>query len=74
VEAFCAAARLLVDEADTFLLAFVEGLVGVFDSKSDVMHAALTAILLNERGYCTFRACGFEKFDFHVSDFEKKPS
>ena len=72
MEALRAAAALLVDETNALILALVESLVGVLDSESDVVHATLAAVFLDERRDGAFGACGFKKFDFHVSDFEER--
>ena len=71
VEAFGAAATLLVDEAHTLLLGLVEGLVGVLHSESDVVHAALAAVLLNESGDGALGAGRLQELDFHVTAAEE---
>ena len=71
VEAFGAAAALLVDEADALLLGFVEGLVGVLHGEGDVVDAALAAVFLDEGGDGAFGAGGLEEFDFGLSAHEE---
>ena len=64
-------ACLLVDEAHALVLAFVQCGVGVVDGESNVVHTALAAVLLNERGNGALGASGLEKLDFHVAYLEK---
>ena len=71
METFSATTRLLVDEAYSLFFALVKGCVGVFDGESNVVHATLATVLLDERGYGAFGAGRLQELYFHVADLKK---
>ena len=58
VQSLGAATTLLVDEANTFFLGIVQGLVGIVDTECDMVHAAFPSVLFNEGSNGTLGASG----------------
>ena len=66
-QALGARTRGLVDEADASFLGFFKVAFKVFHGESDVVHAALTVVLLDESGNGAFGAGRLQKFDFGLA-------
>lgn len=66
-QAFGAAARGLVNKADAQFLGLFEVAFKVLDGESDVVHTALTVVLLDEGGDGAFGAGGLQKLDFGLA-------
>lgn len=72
VQAFGTFARSLVDEATAFAFNFGKSVCNaIFNSKSNVLNAAATAVVGNELGNCAVFGSCFKKLDFCLANFEE---
>ena len=62
---------LFVNQTAALLLSIGKSLVGVFYSKSDVVHTSTAAIFFDELGHGALRTGGEQELDFGLAAFQK---